>query len=74
MQNKTIRMQIIWGVVLVLAGIGVFVRIPQVAARIETFQFFSYFCFYLLGLLLIGGGAKKLYKYFPRAAGKNPHK
>ena len=56
--------------VLVLAGFGVLYRIPQVApqiARIEQFaaaMWFVYFCFYLLAVLLIAGGAKKIYTYF----------
>ncbi|MFH1991223.1 MAG: hypothetical protein ABIK98_02295 [Pseudomonadota bacterium] len=59
--------QLIWGIALVLAGIGVFFRIPQVMpqiAKIEQFSgvmFFIRFCFYLMGILLVGGGAKKIY-------------
>ncbi len=59
--------QMIWGVVLVLAGIGVFFRIPQVMPRIEKMEqfssaiFFIRFCFYFLGILLVGGGSKKVY-------------
>ena len=58
-----------WGIALVLAGIGVFIRIPQVMPQIETIEHFSSaifiirFCFYLLGILLIVGGAKKIYDY-----------
>jgi len=64
-KNKNI--QIVWGVVLVLAGIGVFFRIPQVMPKIQKIEhfssaiFFIRFCFYLLGVLLMGGGAKKIY-------------
>jgi hypothetical protein len=62
-KNKT---KIVWGVILTLAGIGVFFRIPQVMpkiARIEYFASFIYyirFCFYLLGVLLIWGGLKRI--------------
>jgi len=65
-KNKTV-IQIVWGIALVLAGIGVFFRIPQVMPRIEQIEqfssimFFIRFCFYFLGVLLIGGGAKKIY-------------
>ncbi|MBW2567773.1 MAG: hypothetical protein JRD93_06255 [Deltaproteobacteria bacterium] len=58
---------IVWGIVLVLAGIGVFFRIPQVMPKIEQIEqfssviFFIRFCFYFLGVLLIGGGTKKIY-------------
>jgi len=67
-KNKTI-VQIICGVALVLAGIGIFFRIPQVMpriAKIEQFSsamFFIRFCFYLIGILLIGGGSKKIYNH-----------
>ena len=64
--------QLIWGVALVLAGIGVFFRIPQVMpqiAKIEHFSgvmFFIRFCFYLIGVLLIGGGSKKIYSNYSK--------
>ena len=64
-KNKNI--QIVWGVMLVLAGIGVFFRIPQVIPEIQKIEHFSSviflirFCFYFLGVLLIGGGAKKIH-------------
>lgn len=63
-QQKTF--QLIWGVLLLLAGIGVFFRIPQVMPKIEQMESFSTsvifirFCFYLIGCLLIGGGVKKI--------------
>ncbi len=65
-RNKTF-VQIIWGVALVFAGTAVFFRIPQVMLRIEKIEQFSSamvyirFCFYLLGILLVGGGSKKIY-------------
>lgn len=62
--------QIIWGGFLLLAGVGVFFRIPQVMPKIEQIESFSSsivfirICFYLLGCLLIGGGVKKIrYNY-----------
>jgi len=64
------RVQVIWAVVLILAGLGVFFRIPQVMPKIEQFPKFAEasvfirFCFYLLGLLLIAGGCKKLYRLY----------
>jgi hypothetical protein len=59
--------QTVWGIILTLAGVGVFFRIPQVMPEIETIEtfssvlFFIRFCFYMLGALLIGGGIKKIY-------------
>ena len=66
-KNKT-YFQLIWGVLLLLAGVGVFFRIPQVMPQIKTIETFAsiigfiYFCFYLLGFLLILGGAQKIYR------------
>jgi hypothetical protein len=60
------KKQLIWGIALALAGIGVFFRIPQVMPRIEQIPHFSSvtlfirFCFYLMGVMLIGGGGKKI--------------
>ena len=65
-KNKPI-IQVIYGIALTLAGIGVFYRIPQVMPRVEQIQQFSSvigfirFSFYLMGVLLIGGGLKKIY-------------
>ena len=62
--------QLIWGVALVLAGVGVFFRIPQVMPKIEKIEWFSsslFFvraCFYFLGILLIAGGSKKIYHHY----------
>ena len=59
--------QLIYGIALTLAGIGVFYRIPQVMPRVEQIQQFASvigfirFSFYLMGVLLIGGGLKKIY-------------
>jgi len=67
MNKDKFIIQMVWGVLLVLAGAGVFIRIPHVMPQVEKMGSFSsmmvfvYFCFYLLGILLIGGGAKKLY-------------
>lgn len=73
-QNTTI--QLIWGAALTVVGIGVFVRIPQVMPKLEQMDQFSgvmwfvRFCFYLMGVILIGGGIKKIVHYF-RPARKN---
>ena len=70
-RRKTVT-QIIWGVALVLAGAGVFYRIPQVMPKIEKIEWFSSslpfvrFCFYLLGILLIAGGSKKIYHHYQK--------
>lgn len=65
--------QLIWGWLLVLAGAGVFFRIPQVMPEIEQIRQYTpvlpyiRFCLYLLGIILLGGGAKKIFNYFKKA-------
>ena len=67
MEKNRVFFHLIWGTLLLLAGVGVFFRIPQVMPQIKTIESFAsiigfiYFCFYLLGFLLILGGAKKIY-------------
>lgn len=59
-------LQTVWGIALLLAGVGVFVRIPQVIPRIVSLDPYAAlgpyirFCFYLIGCCLIVGGGKKL--------------
>ncbi len=75
-KNKII-IKIIWGIALFVAGIGVFFRIPQVMPRVEKIEQFSSvivfirFCFYFLGIMLIGAGAKRIYDNFQNLKGKN---
>ena len=70
---KANKAQLVWGILLVLAGIGVFFRIPQVMPKLAQIQhfasglFFIRFCFYLIGALLVAGGAKKIYVFFQNA-------
>ncbi len=72
--NGKSKFQVIWGMALLMAGIGVFFRIPQVMPEIEKINqfssamFFIRFCFYLMGILLIGGGSKKLYQHFSKVS------
>jgi hypothetical protein len=72
MDKNKIYTQIVWGIVLVMAGVGVFFRIPQVMPKIRTIEHFAsaigfvYFCFYLLGFLLILGGARKIFANYKK--------
>jgi len=72
MGKNRATIQFAWGILLVLAGIGVFYRIPQVMPQIEkigqfsSVMFFIRFCFYLLGILLIGGGVRKVYHNYSK--------
>ena len=70
-------LQLIWGLLLLVAGVGVFFRIPQVMPEIKKIEHFGpymvfiYFCFYLLGILLVVGGGKKIYAYLKQSNGNN---
>jgi len=70
------KVQLIWGIALVLAGMGVFFRVPQVMPRIEQIPQFSSviifirFCFYLIGVMLIGGGGKKIFVFLKASGGR----
>ena len=61
--------QLVWGIALLFAGIGVFFRIPYVMPKVEKIEqfagviFFVRMSFYLLGILLISGGAKKIFNH-----------
>ena len=77
MDKNKIHIQLVWGGLLVLAGIGVFFRIPQVMPKIKTIEYFSsvtwfiYVCFYLLGILLIMGGTRKIYENYRKLKGRD---
>lgn len=71
--RQRIIFQIIYGGILILAGVGVFFRIPQVlpelARQYESIRAslpFIRVCFYLLGCLLIGGGVMKIHFNYKR--------
>lgn len=69
---------LIWGVALVLMGLALFFRIPQLMPRIESIEQFSSvsvfirFCLYFVGVFLIGGGAKKIHDNWKRADDSPP--
>ena len=72
------RVQIVWGVALVVAGIGVIYRIPQVMPKIIQIEQFSaasgfvYFCFYMMAVILIAGGGKKIFTHLKILKKENP--
>jgi hypothetical protein len=67
MDDLKIKLQLVWGVLLVAAGVGFFFRIPQVMPQIRQIEYFSgvipfiYFCMYFVAVFLIVGGVRKLY-------------
>jgi hypothetical protein len=71
------KIQLAWGVMLVLAGVGLCFRIPQVMPQIRQIEYFSgvipfiYFCLYFVAVFLIAGGARKLLIHYRKL---NPDK
>ena len=67
MDKSRAKKQTIWGIALVLAGIGMIYRIPQVLPKLAQWEQLSrnmgfiYFCFYFMAVTLIIGGGKKIY-------------
>ena len=68
--------QIVWGAALLAAGIGVLYRIPAVMQKVVTIEQFAAaswmvrLSFYLLALILIGAGAKKIGDNLHKAKGQ----
>jgi hypothetical protein len=71
--------QLIWGIALLLMGIGVIFRVPVVidsistAGELSSGLYFFRFCFYLIAVILMGGGIKKITKYWPSSNKKQLH-
>jgi hypothetical protein len=69
MPDPKSNFQLIWGLLLTLAGVGLLFRIPQVMPQIRQIEYFAsvipfiYFCFYFMAALLIAGGVKKIYDH-----------
>lgn len=75
--KKKSKFQFTWGILLLAAGILLFFRIPQIMPEIKKIEHFApyilfvYFCFYLIGILLIVGGGRKVYTYLKRSKEEN---
>ncbi len=69
--------QLYYGIALLVAGLGVFYRIPQVMPKVESFEQFAAasgfirFCFYFMGIILVGGGIKKIWNHFKESSAEN---
>ena len=71
MSEKQSSVQLVWGIALAAAGVGLFFRfpevIPQLLAKYGAFsamRYFVYFACYLLAVVLTIGGARKIIAYF----------
>jgi uncharacterized membrane protein YqgA involved in biofilm formation len=62
------QFQVVYGIILIFVGIGVFLKVPYVMPKVATINYFVHatlvveFSFYLLGGLLVLAGAKKIFK------------
>ncbi len=69
--------QLLWGVALTAAGCGMIYMIPQKMVEIEKIsyfvpvRFFVQVCFYIIAIILIGGGLQKIYKNIKEINGEN---
>lgn len=69
-KRNSSNIQLIWGAALTLMGVAVFFRVPQVVSKLEdmgqsgfTITFFR-ICMYIIGIILVGGGVRKLIQHF----------
>ncbi len=67
MNNNRSLPQLIWGLALAFVGISMFIAIPQKVEQINHMEqysssamFFVKLCFYLISILLTGGGIRKI--------------
>jgi len=64
------KLKFYYGLVLIVVGLGVLYRIPQVTQQVQAIEFFSQkmvlvrFSFYVLGGLLILAGGIRLYQNY----------
>lgn len=61
---------VVWGALLLLMGVLLFIQVPQVMERITQIEYhrfviwFIRIIIYIIALLLIGGGARKIYGHY----------
>ncbi len=67
MDKSKAKYQLIWGILLTLMGLSLFFQVPQVMERIVQIEYYASIkwfiriIIYLIAVMLIGGGAKKIY-------------
>ena len=78
MSEKKSTIQLVWGIALAAAGIGLFFRFPErIPQLLETYgsfaamKYFVYFVCYLVAILLVIGGSRKIYDYFKASNGED---
>lgn len=59
------HLQLLWGIALMAVGVAVFFKTSQVIPKIQGLNKTSAtICIYLMGVILLGGGLKKILHYF----------
>ena len=67
MDKSKATYQLIWGILLTLMGLALFFQVTQVMERIVQIKYYAPIqwlirvIIYLIAIMLIGGGAKKIY-------------
>ena len=80
MDKSKAKYQLIWGILLTLMGLSLFIQVPQVMERIAQIEYYasiSWFIriiIYLIAVMLIGGGAKKIFDNFKTLTSKHHDK
>jgi len=70
MDKNKATFQIIWGALLALMGIALIFRVPYVMERIVQIQYYASIkwliriILYIVALMLIGGGLRKIYDHY----------
>ena len=70
MDRSKVIYQVVWGALLLLMGVLLFIQVPQVMERITQIEYhrfvmwFIRIIIYLIAVLLIGGGARKIYENY----------
>ena len=66
MSDKKQSLQKAWGIALVLMGVAIVFRVPEILERLKdnplfvSGRLYVQFCFYFIALVLVVGGFKKL--------------
>ncbi|EIM64027.1 hypothetical protein [Desulfobacter postgatei] len=66
------RLKFYYGIILIVVGIAVFIRVPHVIPQIETIEFFKNkigiikFCSYFVGFLLVLAGSIRVVKNYKK--------
>jgi len=69
-ENRQTRLGLVWGWMLLLMGCGVFYRTHQLGFRIDdvagapSTALFIRICLYIMGILLVSGGIKKIRRHY----------